>query len=937
MKRIITVLSALALLIALCGNAYAQKVVEQRHYSPRNSEGNSEKGISGALEFYNLVRGNPDVSDIVNAHKVADMLPKGKSLTWSEIGPNNMGGRTRAILIDKNNYNTIYAGGVAGGLWKTTTGGTSWELIFPLAENYAISCITQDINGIIYFGTGEGFGVGTGEAAGSTSFMGGGIYKSTDNTGTVFTQISSTLPASNNDKWAYIYEMATDPFSDKVYACTGSGLYMTSDGGATWSNPVLYPGSTPYSYVAHDVEVASNGAVYCVVGDKVFYSPDGSSGSFSDRSVTGTTPASVSRIELAVAPTDPNYIYACVASQVGLVSGLFKGVYRSTDAGLNWSVIGPGGSANFNLFGDNNQGYWDNIIKVFPNDKNHILVGGIDLWEWSEGSSWIQKSLWYLSSSSPYYLHADQHDIVFVPNNPSTFYHGSDGGISKSTDGGTLFSTTNRNYSTIQFYSLSCNLFDQVVGGCQDNGTIVIPGYPDSSQAGNAYDFLGGDGGWTAMSYIDPNVIVGTIYYGEAYRSNEFGGNSSLFYNDRILAIAQPDGVNWSSSFAGFVTPMILDEKIANYNSPDSVMFYSDTVSYNAGDVVVVRSKNNAFPFPYTLPTPLSAGDSILVQDIVTANFYLGANGAVWMTRGIHDFSGAPDWLKISSITGTAQSMAVSGDGNYLFVGTSGGLLYRISNLLAVKDSITGDITSPYCVIETKSIANGGGRAITSIAVDPNDAANVVYTLGRYGQTQYVYMSTNALDSVPTFANKTGDLPKMPVYSSVIEMHNPNTVILGTELGIFSTSNISAANPTWIEDNSNLGRVPVYMLRQQTLNYPYNTNYGVIYAGTHGRGAFKSTSYVGLEEIVSSSEQNLLNLFPNPALETTNVSFKSDVAGNASLNIYSLDGKLVQTLPVSLVKGVNNIEVNVSKLSTGNYLIEVRNIDFSISGKLVKN
>lgn len=930
MKRISTVLSALTLLIALCGNVYAQKVVEQRHYSPRNSEANSETGISGAMEFYNLVRGNPDVSDVVNAHKSTNMLPKGKSLTWNEIGPTNMGGRTRAILIDKNNSNTIYAGGVAGGLWKTTTGGTSWELIFPLAENYAISCITQDINGIIYFGTGEGFGVGSGEAAGSTSFMGGGIYKSSDNTGTVFTQISSTIPASYLDKWAYIYEIAADPFTSKVYACTDGGLYMTEDGGTTWSNPVLYPGSSPYALVAHDVEVASSGAVYCVVGDKVFYSADGTTGSFSDRSVTGTSASNVGRIELAVAPTDPNYIYACVASNVGTL----KGVYRSVDAGTTWTVIGPGGSASFNVFGDNNQGVWNNTIKVFPDNKNHILVGGIDLWDWVDGGTWIQKSLWFLSSSSAYYLHADQHDIAFVPNNPSAFYHASDGGISKSTDGGTLFSTVNRNYSTIQFYSLSCNLFDQVVGGCQDNGTIVIPGYPDPNQAGNAYDFLGGDGGWTAMSYIDPNVIVGTVYYGDMYRSNEFGGNSAAFYSTRMTELSPAPG---EGGFSGFVTPLVLDEKIADYNSPDSVMFYADTVSYNAGDVVIVRSKNNSFPFQYTLPSALSAGDSLLVQDIVQARFYLGATGAVWMTKGLHDFSGAPDWYKISTISGTAQCMAVSGDGNYLFVGTSGGILYRISNLLGIKDSISGDVTSAYSIVETKSIALASGRAITSIAIDPNDANNVIYTLGKYGQTQYLYMSTNALDSLPTFANKTGNLPKMPVYASLIELHNPNTVILGTELGIFTTTNISAASPSWIEDNSGIGRVPVYMLRQQTLNYPYNTNYGVIYAGTHGRGAFKSASYVGLQDFEANTPENLVSVYPNPAVDRTSVAFNSNIAGNASLNVYTMDGKLAMSVPVTVVNGSNSIQINISMLNAGNYLIEIKTTEASYSGKLLKN
>jgi len=338
----------------------------------------------------------------------------------------------------------------------------------------------------------------------------------------------------------------------------------------------------------------------------------------------------------------------------------------------------------------------------------------------------------------------------------------------------------------------------------------------------------------------------------------------------------------------------------------------------------------------YTLPTNLAAGDSVAFQDVVQARFYLGATGAVWMTKGLHDFSGAPKWIKIAAISGTAQSMTVSADGNYLFVGTSGGTLYRISNLRAVKDSINGDISSSYCMVESKAIATPG-RAITSIAVDPNDANNVLYTLGQYGQTNYMYYSTNALDSAVSFLNKTGDLPKMPVYASVIEQHNPNTVMIGTELGIYSTSNIAAASPSWVEENSGLGRVPVYSLKQQILNYPFNTNYGVIYAGTHGRGAFKCTSYVGLNEFENNEGNNNIGIFPNPASDNTSFVFNASEKGNAVITVLSIDGKVVMSKQVDVVSGENTVQFNVNNLSTGNYIVEVRINNSVMTGKLIKN
>jgi len=922
MKRIITVFGVSILLLLFSGNLIAQQKGESNYYQPRTSGNDNAYGISGALEYYKLIRGIPEASDIVNAHKAANLLPKSKSMTWTEIGPDNMAGRTRAILIDKNDNNVLYVGGVSGGLWQSITGGTSWELITPLAENYAVSCITQDVNGIIYFGTGEGFAGGSGTAAGSTGFIGGGVFKSTDASGSNFSVLTSTVPSGSNVKWKYVYEIAAQ--GTRIYACTDGGLQMSSDGGTTWSNPVLYPNNSPYTFVSHDVEIGSDGSVYAVVGKKIFYSPDGNTGTFVDRSLPNVNANALARVEIAVAPSDPHCIYASAVK----TTGALHNVYRSLDAGETWTIIGPGGSANFNVFGLNNQGFWDNIIKVFPNDKNHILLGGVDLWDWREGSTWTQKSLYYLPSSSLYYLHSGHHEIVFHPTNPNMFYHGSDGGISKSIDGGNTFSTLNRKLSTVQFYNLNCNMFDQVMGGTQDNGTIVIPG--NLTTTGTCFDYLGGTGGWSAMSYINPDVIVGTSYYGDLYRSNEFGKSPKGFYSG---AMNVPSDL--SPDWAGFITPIYLDEQINDLNSPDSIYFHADT-TYPAGATVLAHSKkNNNFPFQYTLQNSINEGDSVLIQDRVQARFYVGLNGAVWMTKGLHDFSGAPDWYKVASINGSAQCMAGSKDGNFLFVGTDNGNLYRISNLCAVKDSITGYNSSPYCVVECTRIANTGG-VITSVAVNPNDPTKVLYTLGGYGRTNYVFYSSNALDSMPAFANKTGNLPLNPVYASTFEMGNNNMVILGTELGIFTTSNITAGSVQWAENNESIGRVPVYSLVQQTKNFPGTNNYGVIYAGTHGRGAFKSMTYLKLEDNQVLEANTNVNIYPNPAIDVVKFEFNSLNNCNGVVNIYSIDGKLALSKQVKVKNGDNTIDIDVTSLVNGNYLVEIKFKETSLTGKLIK-
>ncbi|MCX7697203.1 MAG: T9SS type A sorting domain-containing protein [Bacteroidales bacterium] len=924
MKRYINFILIGTILWAFTLNA------QQRHekkYTPRDNQTTTtpKKLAAGALEYYELVRGTPTPELIWNAHKQADLLNSSKSLTWNELGPNNKAGRTRAILIDRNNPNIIYAGGVSGGLWRSTDGGASWTLIFPTAENYAISALAQDINGIIYVGTGEGFGVVSGSANGGTSFIGNGIYKSTDATGTSFVHLSSTTPTSLTSPWIYVNELATSTNSTRIYAATYKGLYKSDDGGQTWENIVYYPGSSPYVAEAQDVEVASNGYVYAVVGGKIFFSTSGDVNTFSN--ITIPNLGNSSRIEIAVAPSDPNYVYAVVAA----TNGSLKGVYRTTDAGTTWELIGPGGSQNFNLFGSNNQGRWDNTVVVYPNNKNKILVGGIDLWVYEYNGNWIQKTLWYLSEASPYYLHADHHDIKFHPTNPNIVYHASDGGVSISTDGGNTWQTRNRNYSTIQFYYLTANCFNQLLGGTQDNGTLLMPNYPSNTK--QAFDYIGGDGGWAAMSYINPEVIVGTMYYGDAYRDDEFGTNPRSIYDTKLSNISPKPG---NPGYASFVTPLLLDEKLWDFYSQDSVYFKADT-NYHAGDTVTVKSKNNNYPFPYVLPISLNAGDSILVQDIVTARFYIGLKNAVWMTKEIHNFGRAPKWIQIASVSGYPQSMAISSDGNYLFVGTSEGKLYRISNLLFVKDSINGDISSPYCVVETKEIASHTNRAITSIASDPSDPNKLLYTLGKYGENQYVFYSTNALSQTPTFTNKTGNLPKMPVYASLIEMHNSNYVMLGTELGVFVTTNINASSPTWEEANNGLGRVPVYSLKQQTWNYPGATNYGVIYAGTHGRGAFKCEQFVSLNDQPTQISPDVLTIFPNPAHENVRISFPTSEETIVEVITYNVTGQLVMNKIFRTGAGNTMILLPVNHLPEGLYTVQIKIKGKTLTGKFVKN
>lgn len=907
------------------------------------------QGFAGALEYYKLLRNNHEtgefhIEDYYAARQQVEQFSSQKSgaLNWHSIGPTDQGGRVRALIFDRNNPEVMYAGAVSGGIWKTTNGGQSWQPIDDLMPSLIVSCIDQGPDGIVYFGTGEGFAPSFGSTAGSTGFVGMGLFRSTDATGATFEQIPSTNP-STAAGWEYVYKVKIHPNGD-IYAATQRGIKKSSDNGATWTNPLDAFVATATA-ISHDVDISPDGNVISLVaGRKVYISTNGGLDYINASTGGSTLPASgLSRIEVDIAPSNPMYIYACAAK----LNGSLHNIYQSTDGGQTWTIIGPGGSANFNVFGPNNQGEYDNVIRVHPTDPNKIFVGGIDNWAWETGGNWEQKSLWFLSEFDPFYLHADHHKYVFHPNNPNIMYFGTDGGISKSTNGGLTFTTVNRNFTTLQSYAMAVSKEGMIMTGTQDNGTLLMDrkGFVE----GRSVKMLGGDGGYCAFSFLNDKLLFGSVYYGDVRRTATGEAEQmDIFYDAWVQGLSG----YLDRGFASFVTPLVLHEKIDDYLSPDSATYthIGDTVW--AGDTLTVFSNTSGYPFNYVLPASVPfmvEDDKITVQDIVTSKFYVGINGYVLMTREAHNFASQPRWWPIAKISGTVQSMSVSKCGNYLFVGTQAGKIYRISNLNHANDSLSAcavniSVPSPYpnnpfCVVETKelSLSAASNRPINNIAIDPNDPSRVIVVLGSYGTNlNYVYYSNNALDENPTFVSKQGALPKVPVYSALIEMTNPNTVLLGTEFGIYMTTNITAASPTWSEENDGgIARVPVYDMKQQVYMFPGVTNYGVVYAASHGRGVFESTNFVSVPEFETNQvKPSLLEVYPNPASDEITIRI-SEKINNGTMRIFNISGKLTQQVDLKNFSE-NTININVSAFKSGVYFIDISGDQFRKSGKFVK-
>jgi len=817
----------------------------------------------------NPATGKIDVNDVETARKQVDAMIAAKkvsreksnslNLQWNELGPDNIGGRTRAVLFDKSNPDHMFAGGVGGGLWESTTHGASWTKYNDTLQNIAVSCITQAANGDIYFGTGEGlygyYGDGTG------SFPGQGVWKSTDH-GVTFHRLGSTwdnLTNAQKGNWETVNNIYADPNNaSRIYAATGVGLQMSNNGGLSWSNPILSNGNSGnhVSGFSSTVKVGTDGTVLCTVNNLLYISNTGDSATFTKVN----TISSVGRVEVAIAPSNPNVMYACVGN--GGTSELYN-VYRTTDKFVTTTIIGPGGGS----FSPLSQESYANSIAVAPNNQDIVFCAGLTVWKWQNGFNWNRVDGYYPNT----YVHADQHTIVFNPNDPNDFFIGCDGGLFESQDQGATFSAMNRLYDVTQFYSVTpvpIQGSTGVIGGTQDNGSLYLnrPGY--SNTTFSADDVWGGDGAYTAISTYNPSAFFYESEYAYMGRSSNSGGGGNSFYDANI---SPP---NNTSPLGYFVTPFLLWENL----NPNTAM---DT------------------------------------------SFFIGLTGAVWMTKQALDFSSTPKWYEIAITQGQGQCMAITADGKSLFVGTTVGKVYRISNIDYVNDGLDNSGTNYNLTTLQTPIKNtllsfpGAAGTPTSVTVDQNNGNHVIVTFGGYDSNPHVYVSTNALSANPTFTSlQSSSLPAMPVYSSVLDKWNPNIIMVGTEEGLFTSTDSGA---TWSPDLNGFPRVPIFMLKQLT-QFSNGVPCADIYAGTHGRGIWKTSSLPTGINAVTASDKPKVSFFPNPAQDVANIHYTIKNSENIVLDIYNVDGQKVNSITLgNQGPGSHYYTFNVVGLATGTY------------------
>lgn len=894
--------------------------------NPNLKEGGEEKEAKGYQDYMFQLRANQitkqlDVNDILKVEEdiseqalVQNKTNALDAIDWNFGGPDNIGGRTRAFLSDKNDGSKLYMGQVSGGFWKSNDDGDSWTQLTAndSARALSIGAIAQSANGDLYYGTGEGIDFRAQLTySQQVNKIGHGIFKSTDG-GNTFNLLPATKPANNTigHAWTYVNGIAAHPTDNNIlFAAINGGCFKTTDAGATWAKPT---GLTTSTRVL-DVEMSKQGnVVIASTSNNFFISTDGGNtfggGLNSGSPFPGT--AGIGRIAVEIAPSDENFIYVTISN----ADGSTQGCYKSDNKGASWTKIGIGGGV-WDPFGD--QGTYNIAFGVHPTNPDMIFLGGqLNLYRYTTAKGW--ESIAYANQSSLFgkYVHADMHGIFFNSQRPNEMYVVTDGGFFRTMDctvEAPFFAEKNKNYGTAQCYSVAANRLGQIMFGTQDNGTSIMQLNLQNSQTISSIA-LGGDGMDCAMSDYHVKYVFGCMQNGRLRRSTDGGTNTLSF---------KP----------------IFDRNIdAEYNQTSSSGYGAPDEGSNWVAPILLKEKN--------------ASKNVLI---------MGLRDHVWFTQDALS-TGNIVWFPMVTIGNAGFSaLALSADGKVAYVGTAGGKVFRITgidlydtkyqydnvltNALADGFSQAGGTNHPLFVrTEIASL----GRHITDLECDPSGNLLLI-TVPNYGNTEFVYRSTNARSAAtPTVTSIQNAMPDMPIYSCAILPGSTTKYLVGTDYGVWGTDN---GGTSWTDmnnySNADLSKwhpraaTLEIVIKDKRENKDGNGFSGpIIYTGTHGRGTFYSTSYAtkwatnvnNIENEISKS----IKVYPNPVVNYCNIEFYQNDAKDYNVQVMDLNGKIMVSEYNKGQSGNNKIKLNLAQLSAGVYVVNVNAEGLKASTKLMK-
>jgi hypothetical protein len=724
---------------------------------------------------------------------------------WTPLGPGNIGGRTRVVRFHPATPTTLFAAGVSGGIWRSDDDGASWHPTGDGMTNINVNALAIDPRqpDVMYAGTGEGYFReeirGTG-----LPLRGAGIFV-TRNGGVTWTQLAATN--SPDFQWVNDLELGVnDPA--RIYASTRTGVWRSTDSGATWSQLLK-------------VDVRGGCMDLALRPDRAEDVLFASCGSYEQATVYRFARAAersdaeavlslehMGRTSIAIAPSNPDIMYALSASNDGGPGGNYRqglhAVYRSASGGdagswevrttnrdpiklntllLTNSYGATQGDCSPALRNDfTNMGWYINVIAVDPRDPNRVWAAGVDWFRSDDGGRNWGMASWAVSGT-PASVHADQHAITFHPSYDGaanqTVMIGGDGGVYRSNNArgstatgpmaactaggstvGVIWTKLNNGYGVTQFYH-GTPFTDGVryLGGTQDNGTVM----GQDVNGPNAWrTIFGGDGGFSAIHPTTPSILYVEYQWAALRRSLDTGQFFAVIVNglDPVRSSTLGPEANYL-----FVTPFVMD---------------------------------------LDQPSRLWLGGEFL---------YRSSNGTTWQKAS----AAMPDGANVSAIA------VRPGTSSHVVIGTN------LGDILWTRTATASLNSGP--IPFTPAVRPRDGW-VTSVAFDPR-AGDVVYaTYGNFGG-KHVFRSIDGGASWQDLdGSGAGALPDIPVHSIVVDPDDSQRLYLGTDLGVMITLD---GGRTWLREETGFG--PAVTMWLSIVRDPSGQK--LLFAFTHGRGAWR--------------------------------------------------------------------------------------------------
>ncbi len=721
------------------------------------------------------------------------------ALKWRSVGPAVAGGRIAAVAGTASDPQLYYIGAAGGGVWKSANGGATWTPVFEKEPVSAVGAVTIDPtnDNVVWVGTGE-------SNPRNDVTYGDGVYKSTDggktwhNMGLQATRHISRILVDPKNADHVIVGAFGDPFRDSA----DRGVYVSNDGGRTWSKTLYVGPQSGAAELAMDPNDSS--IVYASIwqfrrepwtfhsggpDDGIWRSNDGGK-TWTRLTGHGLPGGYMGRSAVAIAPSDSKRVYAVIEAKGGIL-------WRSDDGGNNWTMVSS------DTLVDQRPFYFTHI-NVDPKDENHLYAVSEELAESKDGG--------HKFTAIASQVHVDYHAMWIAPNDPNRMITGEDGGYALTLDGGKnwMFS---RNVPIGEVYHVGVSVRENPYWVCaplQDNNAFCGPSNsknPEGILDEHWQNVVGGDGMWAVPDPSNPEHVLTDLQtgriadYDKRTQTSRFVQPYFDFNRYDFQLFARKYRFNWDSPIA-----------FAPWNP--HVLWLGGNVVFQSTDRGV-HWKTISPDLTLNLKAHQQPSGGPLALDVSSAEF----------SDNLLDIEGSP---------ARAGVIWTGADDGVIAVTTDGGKHWQ-------KHTIAG--VAPY------------GR-IENVSPSPFDAATAYANVDRHRSGDYAPYLFVTHDYGKTWTKIVDGLPQDQWVRSVREdMRTRNLLFAGTENGMWISYD---GGGHWSNFKLNLPTVSVRDIREQP-------QFNDLAIATHGRALWILDDISSVQNLAAAQRARAMLFRPRTA------------------------------------------------------------------------